>query len=96
MFAGDARVDNRAFKDRFGVKARMMSGDTIEPLVGHAPGGICPFGINPGVPVYLDESLRRFAEVYPAAGSSNSAVRLTLDELEVASSPVGWVAVGRF
>jgi len=95
VFAGDARIDNRAFKDRFGTKARMIAGDRVEALVGHAPGGVCPFGVHDGVPVHLDASLRRFDVVYPAAGSGSSAVRLTLDELETASDAAGWVDVGR-
>lgn len=93
--AGDARVDNNAFKDTFGVKARMIPGDRVEQLVGHAPGGTCPFGVEPGVEVHLDESLRRFDEVYPAAGNAASGVRLALDELERASGSQGWVRVTR-
>lgn len=95
VFAGDARVDNRAFKERFGTKARMIPGDRVEELIGHAPGGVCPFGVNPGVPVYLDESLRRFDVVYPAAGSASSMVELSLAELEQASGSVGWVPVAK-
>lgn len=95
VFAGDARVDNRAFKDRFGAKARMIPADRVEELVGHAPGGVCPFGAADGVPVYLDASLRRFDVVYPAAGSGNSAIGLTLAELEAAAEASGWVEVGR-
>lgn len=91
--AGDARVDNKAFKAQFGVKARMIRGDDVEALVGHAPGGVCPFGVEPGVRVYLDESLRRFETVFPATGSSNSAIELGLPELERAAEPLGWVAV---
>ena len=91
--AGDARVDNAKFKQRFSMKARMLSADRVEPLIGHGVGGVCPFGVNAGVPVYLDESLRRFDVVYPAAGTSASAVRLTIDELERASEAVGWVDV---
>ena len=71
----------------------MLSAEKVEPLIGHAIGGVCPFGINPGVPVYLDESLRAFDIVYPAAGNSASGVRLTVDELERASEAVGWVNV---
>ena len=91
--AGDARIDNAKFKQRFGIKAKMLSAEKVEPLIGHAIGGVCPFGINPGVPVYLDESLRAFDIVYPAAGNSASGVRLTVDELERASEAVGWVNV---
>ena len=93
LAAGDARIDNPKFKAQFGVKARMLSAEKVEPLIGHAIGGVCPFGINPGVPVYLDESLRAFDIVYPAAGNSASGVRLTVDELERASEAVGWVNV---
>ena len=93
--AGDARIDNAKFKHRFGMKARMLSADRVEPLIGHGVGGVCPFGVNPGVPVYLDESLRRFDVVYPAAGTSASAVRLTVPELERASACAGWVDVCR-
>ena len=93
--AGDARIDNAKFKYRFGMKARMLSADRVEPLIGHGVGGVCPFGVKPGVPVYLDESLRRFGIVYPAAGTSSSAVRLTIDELERASACEGWVDVCR-
>ena len=91
--AGDARIDNAKFKQQFGIKAKMLSAEKVEPLIGHAIGGVCPFGINPGVPVYLDESLRAFDIVYPAAGNSASGVRLTVDELERASEAVGWVNV---
>ena len=93
LAAGDARIDNPKFKAQFGVKARMLSAEKVEPLIGHAIGGVCPFGINPGVPVYLDESLRAVDIVYPAAGNSASGVRLTVDELERASEAVGWVNV---
>ena len=93
--AGDARVDNAKFKQRFGIKARMLSADRVEALIGHGVGGVCPFGVNAGVPVYLDESLRRFDVVYPAAGTGASAVRLTIDELARASEAEGWVDVTR-
>ena len=91
--AGDARIDNAKFKHRFAMKARMLPADRVEPLIGHGVGGVCPFGVNAGVPVYLDESLRRFDHVYPAAGTSASAVRLTIEELERASECEGWVDV---
>ncbi len=93
--AGDARVDNRKFKDAFGCKAKMLSPEEVLSLVGHPVGGVCPFGINDGVAVYLDESLRRFDTVYPACGSANSAVGLTLEEFFTASSALGWVDVCR-
>ena len=82
VMAGDARVDNHRFKEEFGEKARMIPADQVEALVGHAPGGVCPFALLPGVRTYLDESLRRFETVFPAAGSSNSAVEMTLAQLE--------------
>lgn len=91
--AGDARVNNPAFKARFGVKARMLTAEEVEEETGHAVGGVCPFDLKPGVQVYLDESLRRFDTVYPACGSANSAVKVTLDELERLSHSLGWVAV---
>lgn len=85
--AGDAKVDNSRFKAQFHVKASMIAADQVEALIGHGVGGVCPFGINDGVKVYLDESLYRFDTVYPACGSSNSAVRLALSELEELSAP---------
>ena len=91
--AGDARVDNRKFKDRFGMKAKMLTADEVLALVGHPVGGVCPFGINDGVPVYLDENLRRFETVFPAVGSGNSAIELTLDELYTFSKAAEWVDV---
>lgn len=91
--AGDARVNNRLFKDQFASKARMLAPEQAETLVGHAVGGVCPFAVKPGVKVYLDESLRRFDAVYPACGSANSAVRMTLPELERVSGSLGWVTV---
>lgn len=91
--AGDARVDNHKFKERFHTKAKMIHPDEVEELVGHAPGGLCPFGADEGVAVYLDESLRRFDVVYPAAGNGHSAVRLTVSELEQVSRPASWVDV---
>ena len=91
--AGDAKVDNRKYKDTFHTKAKMIGFDAVESLVGHAPGGVCPFGVNEGVKIYLDKSLCRFDIVYPAAGTSNSAVELTVSELERASLAEGWVDV---
>ena len=90
---GTARVDNRKYKDTFHQKARMIPGDQVEELVGHAPGGVCPFGINAGLPVYMDESLRKYEIVYPAAGDDHSAVKLTVKELEELSGAIGWVDV---
>ena len=91
--AGDARIDNAKFKQRFGVKAKMLSAEKVEPLIGHGVGGVCPFGVNEGIEVYLDESMKRFETVYPAAGTAASAVHLTLEELERASEALGWVNV---
>ena len=91
--AGDAKVDNRKYKDRFSAKARMLSPDEVVALIGHAVGGVCPFAINEGVTVYLDESLRRFETVFPACGSANSAIELTIPELEAYSGYSEWVDV---
>lgn len=91
--AGDARVDNRKFKDFFGGKGKMLGRDEAESLVGHGVGGVCPFAVNEGVEVFLDESIKRFAMVYPAAGSSNSAAYLTPDELEQLAAPCTWIDV---
>lgn len=90
---GTAKVDNRKYKDTFHIKAKMIPYEEVESLIGHAPGGVCPFGINDGVEVYLDESLKAFDTVYPAAGNDHSAVKLTLSELESAAGAVGWVDV---
>ena len=90
--AGDAKVDNQKFKALFHTKAKMLTPDQAVELVGHAVGGVCPFAVNEGVTVYLDESLRRFETVFPAAGSSNSAIELTMDELESLSGGV-WIDV---
>ncbi len=89
--AGDAKVDNHKFKEQFGVKAKMLTPEEAETLVGHAVGGVCPFGVNDGVKVYLDESLKRFDTVFPACGSSNSAIELTISELEKYSGYIQWV-----
>ena len=91
--AGDAKIDNPKYKAQFGTKAKMLTPEEAETLVGHAVGGVCPFGINEGVTVYLDESLKRFSTVYPACGSSNSVIELTLEELETYSGYVSWVDV---
>ena len=91
--AGDAKVDNHKYKEQFGAKAKMLSPDEVAELVGHGVGGVCPFGIKDGVKVYLDESLKRFPEVFPACGSASSAVRLTIPELELASGSPVWVDV---
>lgn len=91
--AGDARIDNKKYKAQFGAKAKMLSSDEVETLVGHAVGGVCPFAVNEGVKVYLDVSLKRFATVFPACGSSNSAIELTISELEDYSGYLEWVDV---
>ena len=91
--AGDAKVENRKYKDKFATKAKMIAFDDVEPLIGHGVGGVCPFGINEGVTVYLDESLRRFDTVFPAAGTAASAIELTIAELELASGFSEWIDV---
>lgn len=91
--AGDARVDNAKYKNRFGVKAKMLSHEEAAEMIGHAVGGVCPFAVKEGVAVYLDESLKRFPTVFPAAGSSNSAIELTIAELETYSRFTAWVDV---
>lgn len=91
--AGDTKIDNRKFKDKFHTKAKMLSFDEVEDVIGHAVGGVCPFGIKDGVSVYFDESLKRFDTVYPACGSANSAVRLSCSDLEAAVDSFEWVDV---
>ena len=91
--AGDARIDNSKYKKTFGGKAKMLPHDQVPEYIGHAVGGVCPFAVRDGVSVYLDESLRRFETVFPAAGSSNSAIELTIPELEQYARSSGWVDV---
>lgn len=91
--AGDSKIDNKKFKDEFHIKAKMIKFDEVEKLIGHAVGGVCPFGINDNVIVYLDETLKKHKMVYPACCSSNSAVKLTLNELEKISNYKKWVNV---
>ena len=91
--AGDARIDNPKFKAQFGLKAKMLTPEQAVELVGHAVGGVCPFAVNEGVEVWLDESLKRFETMFPACGSSNSAIELTIPELERYAAPKGWVDV---
>ena len=91
--AGDVKIDNRKYKDTFGTKAKMLAFEDVERLIGHAPGGVCPFGVKAGTPVYLDESLKRFETVFPAAGESNNAVEMTISELERTSGLTAWVDV---
>lgn len=95
LLAGDVKIDNPKYKAKFHTKAKMLSFDEVEPLIGHAIGGVCPFAINDGVKVYLDESLKRFETVFPAAGSSNSAIELTISELEKFSGYIEWVDVSK-
>ncbi len=91
--AGDAKVDNPKYKAQFGAKAKMLTPEEAESLIGHAVGGVCPFAVNDGVTVYLDESLKRFETVFPACGSGNSAIELTIGELEKYSGFTSWIDV---
>ncbi|MDR1576472.1 MAG: YbaK/EbsC family protein [Treponema sp.] len=93
VVAGDVKLDNRKFRDQFGFKARMLNSAEALQCTGHAVGGVCPFALPPGVAVYLDNSMKRFRTVYPACGSGNSAIELTLAELEEYSQSKGWVDV---
>ena len=95
LVAGDVKIDNHKYKEQFGVKAKMLTAEQVEELIGHAVGGVCPFGIKDGVTVYLDDSIRRFATMFPACGSSNSAIELTIEELEKYSGYKAWVNVGK-
>lgn len=91
--AGDTKIDNGKFKAQFSTKAKMLTPDEAVEMVGHAVGGVCPFAVNEGVRVFLDNSLKRFETVYPAAGNSSSAVKLSPDELEMLSNAEGWIDV---
>ena len=91
--AGDAKVDNTKYKAKFHKKAQMLKGDEVTELIGHAIGGVCPFGVPDSVDVYLDESLRRFETVFPAAGSANSAIELSMEEIEKYSRAKEWIDV---
>ena len=91
--AGDAKIDNRKYKAQFGTKAKMLSPDEVLTLIGHAVGGVCPFAINEGVSVYLDQSLKRFQTVFPACGNGNSAIELTIAELEKYSGFSAWIDI---
>lgn len=95
LLAGDVRVDNHKLKETFHKKGRMIPFDQVESYIGHAPGGVCPFAVKAGVPIYLDESLRRFLTVYPAAGNAHSAVRMTPEELYPLVQAAGWVDVAK-
>lgn len=91
--AGDAKIDNRKYKEQFGVKAKMIDANKVEELIGHAIGGVCPFAVNEDVEVYLDVSLQGFTTVFPACGSGNSAIELTIEELERYSEYLKWIDV---
>lgn len=91
--AGDAKIDNAKYKAQFKVKAKMLSHEEAAEMIGHAVGGVCPFAVNEGVAVYLDESMKRFETVFPAAGSSNSAIELTIPEMETYSGYTAWINV---
>lgn len=91
--AGDAKIDNKKFKEKFATKAKMLVFEDVERLIGHAVGGVCPFAVNDGIDVYLDKSLKRFETVFPACGSSNSAIELTISELEKFSHSKEWIDV---
>ena len=91
--AGDAKIDNPKFKAQFGTKPKMLKPEENVELIGHAIGGVCPFALNDGVKVYLDESLKRFETVFPACGSANSAIELTMEELEKYSQAIAWIDV---
>ena len=91
--AGDVKIDNAKYRHTFGAKAKMLTADQAAELIGHAVGGVCPFGLNDGVTVYLDESLKQYETVFPACGSSNSAIELTIPELEKYSGYEKWVDV---
>ncbi len=91
--AGDTKIDNAKYKATFGTKAKMLSFEEVESLIGHGVGGVCPFGIKEGVKVYLDESMKRFQTVFPACGSANSAIELTIPEMEQYSEYEKWVDV---
>lgn len=91
--AGDRKIDNAKYKAKFATKAKMLTPEEVEETIGYRVGGVCPFGINEGVSVYLDESLKRFSSVFPACGSANSAIELTIEELETTSNYKEWIDV---
>lgn len=93
VVAGDAKIDNKKFKEKFGFKARMLAPEDTVKFTGHEIGGVCPFALNNNVTVYLDDSMKRFETMFPACGSSNSAIELTLDELEKTSKYKEWIDV---
>ena len=93
VVAGDVKIDNAKYRHTFGEKAHMLSFDEVEEITGHPVGGVCPFGVKPGVEIYLDESLKRFETVYPACGATNNAIELTIKELEETTNYTMWVDV---
>ena len=95
LLAGDVKIDNHKFKEKFHTRAKMIPVEEVEGYIGHAVGGVCPFAVNEGVPIYFDESLKRFDDIYPAAGNDRSAVRLKLNELEKFIDCSGWVDVSK-
>ena len=95
VMAGDVKVDNTKYKQTFGTKAKMLTYDEAAELIGHAVGGVCPFAVNEGVKIFLDESLKRFDTVFPACGSSNSAIEVTIAELEIFVGEFDWVDVSK-
>ena len=95
LLAGDVKIDNSKYKAQFHTKAKMITYDEVETVIGHGVGGVCPFAVNDGIAVYLDESLKRFESVFPAAGSSNSAIELTISELEKYSDYKKWIDVSK-
>lgn len=95
LASGDARIDNRKYKEEFGTKAKMLTPEEVKELIGHEVGGVCPFAVNEGVKVCLDKSLKKYDTVYPACGSSNSAIPLTIAELEKCSGYTKWVDVSK-
>ena len=95
IVSGNSKIDNHKYKSEFNTKAKMIPYDDVETIIGHAAGGVCPFGINEGILVYLDESLKKHKIIYPACGSSNSAVKLTLKELEDASNYIKYIDVSK-
>ena len=93
VVAGDVKIDNAKYRHTFGEKAHMLSFDEVEEITGHPVGGVCPFGVKPGIEIYLDESLKRFETVYPACGATNNAIELTIKELEETTNYIMWVDV---
>lgn len=95
VISGDKKIDSKKYKQYFGKKFSMLKAEEVEPLTGHRIGGVCPFAVNTGVKIYLDKSLQRFSTVFPACGSSNSAIELTIDELEKYSKAAAWIDISK-